>query len=65
MNNGDILNDIERMASETESLAVNVNNEMTSGTRALINSKKSVPTINITFLVPGIKKQCQESRFNS
>lgn len=42
MENGDIINDIEKISSETEQLAVIINNEMTSGTRALINSKRSV-----------------------
>ena len=33
MENGDIINDIEKISSETEQLAVTVNNEMSSGTR--------------------------------
>lgn len=42
MENGEIIDAIERMASETEQLAVGVNNEMSCGTRALGNAKRSV-----------------------
>ena len=63
MENGDIINDIEKISSETEQLAVTINNEMTSGTRALQNSKRSVTLSKILCLLSNLNlKQMLEKQ---
>lgn len=42
LENGELINDMERLANETEFIAGNVNTTLSAGTRALTNAKAHV-----------------------